>query len=169
MTTTIKQVSLMQKVHAWFKARKKADDNIERSEPETFLATTQAWIFGIIMSMMWMMIAYAVMTDQATDWIARMLLLLDGPFETRFATLTAVFVLFSDTLVIFAVALNREASNDDIVDVVNDLGEQIDERFVELENTISENIGSVQKELEDITVLETRLGGNTHEPVERSH
>jgi len=152
--TSTKQLPLMQKVRAWFKARKPtADDNIERSEPETFLANTQDWAFGIIMSMMWMMIAYAVMTDQATEWIAKMLLMIDGPFETRLATLTAVFVLFSDVLVIFGVALNREPSNGDLVDVVNDLGEQIDERFAEIENGLEQSLNTIEMKLDDITTI----------------
>lgn len=145
-------MTTLTKIRAWFKHRKpKADDNIERSEPEFILANTQDYIFGLIIAALWMMIAYAFMTDQATDWIARMLLLIDGTFEERLATLTSVFVLFSDMLVIIAIAMNREASTGDIVDVVNDLGEQLDERFAELEQHITQETGAVLKEVQDST------------------
>lgn len=142
MKTTLSLAS----IRAFFRARKaKADDNIERSEPESVLMNAQDYIFGLIITAMWMMIAYAIMTDQLTEWIASMLMLIDGSFDTRLATLTSVFVLFSDLLVIIGIAINREPSNGDVVDVVNDLGEQIDERFAEFENRVDERLAKLEE------------------------
>lgn len=142
MKTTLSLAS----IRAFFRARKaKADDNIERSEPESVLMNAQDYIFGLIITAMWMMIAYAIMTDQLTEWIASMLMLIDGSFDTRLATLTSVFVLFSDLLVIVGIAINREPSNGDVVDVVNDLGEQIDERFAEFENRVDERLAKLEE------------------------
>ncbi len=150
-------LTIPQRIRAFFKARKaKADDNIERSEPETFLQNFQDWIFGMVIGASWMVIAYAFMTDWITLWIASVLTDMSGPFEHRLALLTSVFVIFAEVLVIFGVALNREPSLGDAVDVVNDLGEQIDERFAELEERVAKSISSVEKEIEDLDI-EARL------------
>lgn len=145
MTTT----SLPQRIRAFFKRRKAtADDNIERSEPDTILASFQDWIFGGVLAAIWMMIAYAIMTDQITDWIAAILSEMTGPFEQRLAVFTSVLVLLSEVTVIFGVALNRDASPGDIVDVVNDLGEQIDERFAEIEDRLDERLAQIERRIE---------------------
>lgn len=145
----MKSLSLA-RVRDYFRRRKpEAKDNIERSEPETFLANGQDFIFGMIITAIWMMIAYAIMTDQATDWFASMLMLIEGTFEERLATLTAVLVLFSDMLVIIGIAIMREPSTGDVVDVVNDLGEQIEERLAEFEDRNAEELTKIRKEITD--------------------
>lgn len=144
----MKSTLSLARVREFFRARKsKADDNIERSEPETIIMNVQDYVFGILITAMWMMIAYAIMTDQITNWIAKMLMTINGTFDERLALLTAAFVLFSDMLVIVGVAISREPSNGDVVDVVNDLGEQIDERFAELENRTSEAISKIERNI----------------------
>lgn len=138
------------RVREFFRRRKPtAKDNIERSEPETFLANAQDFIFGMIITAIWMMIAYAIMTDQATDWFASMLMLIEGTFAERLAILTAVLVLFSDLLVIIGIAILREPSNGDVVDVVNDLGEQVEERLAEFEDRTAEELTNIRKEITD--------------------
>lgn len=164
MTTTVKALPIYQRVRAWFKVRKaKADDNIERSEPETLLANTQGWVFGSFLAMIWMMIAYAFMTDQFIQPLASALLMIKGTFEIRFATLTSVFVLFTEVIVIFGIELGRKADHDDIVDVVNDLGEQIDERFAEVEEDFGQSFNSIEKQIEDLTVINQRMDDLTPE------
>lgn len=142
------KTSTLTRVRQLFARRDKSGrDNIERSEPETFLLNAQDFIFGMIITALWMMVAYAIMTEQATDWFARMLLLINGTFEERLATLTAVMVLFSNLLVIIGIAIVREPSSGDVVDVVNDQGEQIEERFAEFENRVAEELETIRKEI----------------------
>lgn len=145
MKTNVFSIS---RVRAFLRTRKPtADDNIERSEPETFVMNFQDYIFGIILTAMWMMIAYAIQTEQITDWIANILTTMSGPYDQRIATLTAVFVLFSDALVIIGISISREASNGDIVDVVNDQSDEINDRFAEFENRIAERIESLERNM----------------------
>lgn len=138
----------------FFRVRKsKATDDIERSEPETILQSTQDAVFGFFLAAVWSMVAYAFMTDQAVEFLARILIVMRGPFEERLAVLTAVLVLFADVLVAFAVAINREPGGNDIVDVVNDLGGQIDERFAEQEERMAAELAKANKRLDELSLI----------------
>ena len=144
----MKSTLSLARVREYFRARKpKADDNIERSEPESILMNAQDYAFGILMTALWMMVAYAIMTDQLTAWIVNVLNTMSGPFEQRLAVLTAVFVAFSNALVVIGVAISREPSNGDIVDVVNDQSDEINERLQQSDDRILERLDTIERNM----------------------
>ena len=166
MTTTTKALPLFQRVRAYFKLRKvTADDNIERSEPETMLASANGFVTGLILTALYMMISYAIMSGTTAEWIGTFLAYQKNSFtfDERLAGFTAAFIALVNIVVILGIELGRNASHDDIVDVVNDLGEQIDERFAEVENDFTQSISSIEKQLEDITVINQRVDDLTAE------
>lgn len=71
-------------------------------------------------------------------------------FDERFSAFTAACIALVSMVVIFGVALTREASNDDIVEVTNDQSDEINERFAELENRIAQQLDEIRAVVEDI-------------------
>lgn len=151
--------TIQKRLRTWFNVRKpRADDNIERSEPETFLATSFGFAISLVLTAAFMMLIYFIMSGQMAEWIGAFLAAQSNAltFDERLAGFAAVSFLLISVVITFALELSRQASHDDIVDVVNDLGEQVDERFAELEERISEALEPIKRDLDDITIL-TRL------------
>jgi len=130
-----------------------ADDNIERPEPDRLFGVFQDFIFGIVLTAFFMMIAYAFMTDIMAEWIGTFLAAQNNAFnfEERLAAFTSVLIALINLVVIFGVALTRIPDNEDLVDAVGDLGEEIDERFMELEHEVHTGHESLRSMIDDLT------------------
>ena len=125
---TLKWAELRARVRA---SKTKADDNIERSEPETLLASAFGFVIALILTAAFMMLIYSIMSGSMAGWIGEFIASQDNAltFDERLAGFAAAIFALISLIVTFGIELGRNASHDDIVDVVNDLGEQIDERF----------------------------------------
>lgn len=150
MTTTTRPLS---RFRALLRLKKsKADDNIERHEPDRFIPIAQDFFFGIVFTACFMMLAYAFMNGSMAEWIGNFIAHnAAGSFDERFSAFTAACIALVSMVVIFGVALTREASNDDIVEVTNDQSDEINERFAELENRIAGQLDEIRAAVEDLT------------------
>jgi hypothetical protein len=155
--TTLTQSFRNSKFATWLKTRKKNPDWARVDEPDNILPTFMIMIFGLIISVFWMMIAYAFMTGQVETGIASFLsaLKVDLPFDQLYATLTAVVILLINVLILFAGSAFRVASNDDIVEMISDLDENLQERIVELEQNVTTRLDRI--EVESVSLSEGEL------------
>lgn len=133
------------RVISFLKRRKKNPDWARVDEPDNILPSFMIMIFGFIVSVLSMMAAYSFMTGALENWIASFLAAqtTDLPFNQLYAAFTAVLVLLIDFLILFALSVFRVADHDDIVEMVSDLDENIQERIVELENTLTERLDRI--------------------------
>lgn len=127
----------------------KADDNIERHEPDRILPAAVDFIFGMVMTAFLMMFTYAFMNGSMAVWIGTYLAEQNSAFgfEDRFAAFTAASIALVNLIVITGVALTRVPNNEDVVETIGDLGDEINERFVELENRVDEKLSRIESEV----------------------
>lgn len=130
----------------------KADDNIERHEPDRIVPATMDFVFGMVMTAFFMMFAYAFMNGSMAEWIGTFLAHQDNAFgfEDRFAAFTAACIALVNLIVITGVALTRVPNNEDVVEVIGDLSDEINERFAELENRIAQQLDMIRAAVEDL-------------------
>lgn len=127
----------------------KADDNIERHEPDRIIPATVDFIFGMVMTAFLMMFTYVLMNGSLAMWIGTFLAHQDNAFgfEDRFAAFTAACIALVNLIVITGVALTRVPNNEDIVETLGDLGDEINERFAEFENRVDEKLTRIESEV----------------------
>jgi len=142
-------------LHRVFPKNRLPDDNIERHEPDTILPVFLDFLFGMIMTAVLAMGAYAFMNGGMAEWIAHFIAAQPNPlgygFEDRFAAFTSSVIILAEMVTIFAIALSRKPDNEDVVEVINDLADELNERFAEFENRTANEIDQVRKMVDDLT------------------
>lgn len=144
--------STLARVRHFLRRRKpSAKDNIERSEPEQMLASSAGFVTSLVVTTTLMMLIYSIMSGQMAEWIGAFLANQNNnfTFDERLAGFTASVFALTSLVITMGLELSRQASHDDIVDVVNDLGEQIEERFAEFEDRTAEELANIRKEIND--------------------
>lgn len=149
MTTTTNRLLTLFRL----RRKRRADDDIERPEPDRFLGVFQDFIFGIVITAFLMMFAYLLMNGSMAEWIGNFLAHQDNSFtfDERFAAFTAVLILLVNMVVIFGVALTRVPDNEDVVDAIGDQSDELNERFAELENRVDARLEHILKIVDDFT------------------
>jgi hypothetical protein len=145
------------------KARKKNPNWARVDEPDNILPSFTIMIFGLIMSAFSMMLVYLFMTGQIETWIANFLAAQKTSlaFDELYAVFTAALVFLIDLLILFALALFRVPDGDDIVEMISDLDENLQERIVELENTVSQKLDRIEREVDVFEVPDDRIRSAT--------
>lgn len=152
MTTQTKSLRLFSRLRAALRLRKaKADNDIERPEPDRIIPAVQDIVFGVVITAFLMMISYSIMNGSMAEWIGTFLAHQDSAygFEERFAAFTAACVALVSMVVIFGVSLSREPGGDDIVDAIGDLADETNERFAEFEDRVNTQLDQMRAALED--------------------
>lgn len=127
----------------------KADDNIERHEPDRIIPATVDFVFGMVMTAFFMMFAYAFMNGSMAEWIGTFLAHQDNAFgfEDRFAAFTASCIALVNLIVITGVALTRVPNNEDVIEAIGDLSDEINERFAEFEHRVDQTLSRIESEV----------------------
>ena len=149
MATQTKSFPWLDKLRSTLKGRKaKGRDNIERSEPDEIIPAVVDVVSGVFLTAFFMMLAYSFMNGSLAEQIGTFLASQHSPlpFDEQLAAFTAAVIALCNLVVISAIMVTRTADNDDVVEVINDLGDQIDERFVEFENRIDERLHNIEQE-----------------------
>jgi len=160
MTTQTKSFPWYQKLRAAIKRSKaKGRDNIERSEPDEFTPAIVDIVAGVFLTAFFMMFAYAFMNGSLAVWIGTFLATQRSPlpYEELIAVFTAAVIALCNLVVISAIMVSRTADNDDVVEVVNDLGDQIDERFAEFENRVDDRLEKIEDNVFESGLIDDRL------------
>jgi hypothetical protein len=125
----------------------------ETHEPDEFLQAFEDYFFGIVVITFAMMITYTVTNGSMAEWIGTFLAAQDNSFSytERLAAFSAVLVLLIGMVVVFGIALNRVPDNDQVIDAIGDQSDELNERFVELENRFDEKLETIRKDLDDLT------------------
>jgi predicted PurR-regulated permease PerM len=163
---TLSQSFRNSKFATWLKTRKKNPDWARVDEPDNILPSFTIMIFGLILAVIWAMVAYAFMTGQIESAIAHILAAqkTDLTFDQLYAAFTSVVILLISIFVLFALSLFRVADNDDIVEMISDLDENVQERIVELESNVTERLERIEREgvtfsEVELAQLEERING----------
>jgi hypothetical protein len=126
------------------KDAKKNPDWARVEEPDRFDMVTLSLI-GIIITAFLILLAQIVLTNNMVEVTAYYLASFDTAmtFNERLAALGVGLITFINLFITMIFVLFAPVSNDDIVEMISDMDANTQERFVELENNVTEHLNRI--------------------------
>lgn len=146
MTT---QTNIFKRIVTNMKAKKKNPDWGRVEEPDTIARPAVYAVFGILIVGFSALAAFIVMTSSPLESIALFLASFNSElsFTELYAAFGAAVIVLVDLVVMTLFMLLAPADNDDLVEMIGDLDDNTQERFVELEHNMNEKLHELKEEL----------------------
>lgn len=146
MATT---TNLFKRFAVSLKNKKKNPEWARVDEPDTIARPAVFAVFGMLIIAFTVLLAFIVMTTSPVHAVAAFLASLHSslPFNQLYAAFGAALIVMIDLVVMTLFMLLSPADNDDLVEMISDLDANLQERIVELENSVNEKLEVIRQEL----------------------
>lgn len=137
------QTSIFKRI---FNNKKKNPDWARVEEPDTFLQASLFGVIGVVITAFLVLLAYSLMMNSPIEMIAYYLASFDGEFNELYASFGVAIIVLTNLFVTVLFMFFAPVSNDDIIEMIADLDANTQERFVELENNVTEHLNRIAQD-----------------------